>query len=184
MISIILLITTNSAFSQTKVEDTKGSKDHPLISRYPDTHIVSYHSSEFDEFMYATGPITKEIHSQQGRTALPPVERHEGKTISINYKANRKNISALAIYRNFEKAFNKNGFNKIFSCRSDQECGDRFVVQLYWYGDTSRQGRHRYLDAPNLHGKRHNYFYWSGIAKAQDNNYLISLLVGQDVAVN
>jgi outer membrane protein OmpA-like peptidoglycan-associated protein len=180
MISFLM----NSSFFSVVAfaKDANGSQDHPLISRYPDTKIVSYHTSDFDEFMIAKGPITKESFQKEGKSALPPVIKYEGKTTSINYKGNNKKISALAVYRNYEKAFAKHNFKTIFKCKSDDECGGWFAKQLYWYGDPKRQGRYRYLDAPNLHGKRQTYYYWSGTAQVQGKNFVVSLLVAQDKA--
>ncbi len=176
------LIDSSFISVEANAKDAHGSKDHPLITRYPDTSIVSYHTSDFEEFMIAKGPITKESFQSQGNSALPPVIKYEGKTTSINYKGNNKKISALAVYRNYEKAFAKHNFKTIFKCKSDDECGGWFAKQVYWYGDPKRQGRHRYLDAPNLHGKRQVYYYWSGTTQVQGKNYVVSLLVAQDTA--
>ena len=178
------LLSGTFALSQAVAKDAKNSQDHPLISRYPNTSIVSYHTSAFEEFMIAKGPITKDSFQSQGNSALPPVTKYEGKTTSINYKANNRAISALAVYRNYEKAFAKHKFKTIFKCKDDAECGGWFAKQLYWYGDPKRQGRYRYLDAPNLHGKRKNYYYWSGEATVKGKTYIVSLLVSQDYAAN
>lgn len=166
-------------FSQTGLaqSDIKEGVDHPLISRMPGTHITDYHTSDFQEFMIATGPIS-------AGDELPPVDRFEGKSTVITYAADEKSLSALAIFRNFEKAFSKSGFEKVFSCASDKECGDKFVRQLYWYGDPQRQGQNRGLDAPNRHGARHTYFYWSGTARAEGDDYIVSLLVVQHTAMS
>ncbi|GJM00595.1 MAG: membrane protein [Methyloligella sp.] len=181
---LVMSFLINSSFRSVEAyaKDAHGSQDHPLISRYPDTSIVSYHTSNFEEFMIAKEPITKESFQERGNSTLPPVIKYEGKTISINYKGNNKKISALAVYRNYEKAFAKHNFKTIFKCKSDDECGGWFAKQLYWYGDPKRQGRHRYLDAPNLHGKRQTYYYWSGTTQVQGKNYVVSLLVAQDTA--
>ncbi|ATG46324.1 hypothetical protein CEW89_01320 [Celeribacter ethanolicus] len=157
--------------------DIKGAADHPLISRMPGTDIVGYHTADFQEFMIATGPI------RPGQE-LPPVERFEGKSTTLTYRAQDSSLSALAIFRNFEKAFDNAGFEPVFTCKSDAECGDRFVRQLYWYGDPQRHGQNPYLGAPNRHGDRHSYYYWSGTGEAEDGTYIISLLVAQHTAMN
>ncbi|MBA4502706.1 OmpA family protein [Marinobacterium marinum] len=151
--------------------DVKGSEDHPLLSRFPDTHINSYYTSEYNEFLVATGPRTDQ--------ELPPVLRLEGKVTTLGYEANELKYSALQIYRNYEKAFAKAGFTPIFTCRSDDECGPFFVNKLYWYGNSARQGRDRGLNAPNLHGSRYKYFYWSGKADVQGKEVYATLLVSQ-----
>jgi outer membrane protein OmpA-like peptidoglycan-associated protein len=166
------------ALAQDK-KDARGSKDHPLISRFPDTFIQSYFHSDFDEFFIATGPITPEILTAQGKTALPPKKSFEGEKTVITYQANNNDISALAVYKNFEKAFMENGFEKVFACKSATQCGDKFVRQMYWYGDPTRQGQNKNLSAPNILSPRYAYYYWSGIAKVEGGNYVIALLVAQ-----
>ncbi|WP_417278462.1 OmpA family protein [Celeribacter sp.] len=156
--------------------DVKDAHDHPLISRMPGTDIVGYHTSEYQEFMIATGRLTP-------GEDLPPVERFEGTSTTLTYRAQEKSLSALAIFRNFEKAFEQAGFEPKFTCKSDAECGDRFVRQLYWYGDPQRQGQNPYLGAPNRHGDDETYFYWSGTGEAEGGTYIISLLVAQQTAM-
>lgn len=152
--------------------DVRGSEDHPLISRFPDTHINSYHTSEYDEFLVVTGP-------RESGEALPPVLRLEGKVTTIGYEANEKKYSPLQIFRNYEKAFTQAGFTPVFTCRNDAACGSKFVTQLYWYGNTARKGRDHGLDAPNMHGDRYQYFYWSGKHEVQGKEVYASLLVSQ-----
>lgn len=156
-------------------DDVRGSKDYPLISRFPDTYIQSYHQSEYEEFMVATGPL-KTLDTKE---ALPPVMKLEGQVTSIGYVANDKKYSALQIYRNYEKALAKVGFEPIFSCKGDTECGQKFVTQMYWYGHQARQGRDKGLDAPNMSSKSYQYYYWSGKARIQDKELYAALLVGQ-----
>ncbi|MBR9830235.1 MAG: OmpA family protein [Oceanospirillales bacterium] len=152
--------------------DRKGAEDHPLISRFPDTHINSYYTSEYDEFLVATGPRDPD-------QPMPPVLRLEGKVTTLGYEANDRKYSALQIFRNYEKAFAQAGFTPIYTCRTDNECGRRFVSQLYWEGVSARRGRDHGLDAPNLHGDRHPYFYWSGKADIQGKEIYATLLVDQ-----
>lgn len=151
--------------------DVRGSEDHPLLSRFPDTYIKSYYTSEYDEFLVATGPRTD--------GELPPVLRLEGKVTTLGYEANERKYSALQVFRNYEKAFAKAGFTPIFTCRNDDECGGKFVNKLYWYGNSARRGRDKGLDAPNLHGNRYQYFYWSGKASVQGKDTYATLLVAQ-----
>ena len=51
---MLLLICIMPAFSQ---QDVPGSKDHPIISRYPGSFIYHYEQKEFDEFEILLGPI-------------------------------------------------------------------------------------------------------------------------------
>ena len=44
----LIYVVAFSSLQATASADISGSKDHPLISRYPDTHIVQYRVSELD----------------------------------------------------------------------------------------------------------------------------------------
>lgn len=152
--------------------DLRGSSDHPLISRFPNTHINSYYTSEYDEFLVATGP-------RKSGEPLPPVLRLEGKTTTIGYEADEKKFSPLQIFRNYQKAFAQSGFTPIYTCKNDTECGNKFVTQLYWEGNPARAGRDRNLDAPNLHGDTYQYYFWSGKVNVEGKDIYASLLVAQ-----
>lgn len=165
-----------SAFAESV--DVRGAVDHPLIERFPDTSILSYRVSDFAGLNLATGPLTDEILSRQGRTAMPPVRQVEGHITHIGYRANTKETSILRIYRSFEEAFRQANFTPLFSCASDTECGRNFVVQTYWYGDPDRQGIYQNLSAPNIDSD-YNYRYWAGFAEAEGQKYAVSLLVAQ-----
>src|SRR5215472_16183444 len=92
-------------------------KDHPMISRYPGSEFdrLSPPSvKEFDEIALPTGPYQK--------GAFTKTERVEGKVTRLVY-VNPKNRSTLEIFRNYEQALTKAGFQTLFAC-SASECGD------------------------------------------------------------
>lgn len=158
------------SFSASDPRD-KG-KDHPLIDRFPGTYIPYSYESQYDEFMVATGAIGP----LKNKSQLPPVARYEGKIRTISYRANERDLSVLQIYRNYEKAFKKLELKETFSCSDDSGCGSKFVVQLYWYGDSKRHDITGF-DAPNAHGERTQYRYWSGQGNINGKNYIVSLIV-------
>jgi len=92
-------------------------KDHPLISRYPGSQIAYLPKSsvkEFDEIALPVAPY------QNGKIAK--TERLEGKVSRLIYD-NPKGRSTLEIFRNYQQALAKGGFQTLFTC-SDTECGD------------------------------------------------------------
>lgn len=97
-------------------EDKNGSMDHPLISRYPGSFISEYQVIEFDEF---TLPLGK---SNSG--TLAKSQKLEGKITHIVYDV-PAGRSILEVYRNYESALTKAGFETLFSCVGVQICGDR-----------------------------------------------------------
>ncbi|MFN3946624.1 MAG: hypothetical protein ACK4LA_00880, partial [Aquificaceae bacterium] len=54
---LILLSPLLTASLSLAQEDVKGSKDHPIISRYPGSYIYHYDQKEFEEFEILLGPV-------------------------------------------------------------------------------------------------------------------------------
>ena len=125
---------------RTQGQDMEGSKDHPLVSRYPGSYIVKYVQKEFDEFEL---PLGKAVNEK------PTKSQHlEGKVTYVYYEA-PKSRSELEIYRNFEGALKQAGFQTLFACAREQ-CGDNEAVTVYpntdgeWWGANTET---RYLSA-------------------------------------
>lgn len=76
-------------------EDARGSKDHPLLTRYPGSHIVEY-VKNFDSVEFATGT----------RAGEPERKAVEGDATVITYFHNNadKQPSALQVIRNYQNA--------------------------------------------------------------------------------
>jgi len=76
-------------------EDARGSKDHPLLTRYPDSHIVEY-VKNYDSVEFATGTKGGE----------PERKAVEGDATVITYFHNNaeKQPSALQVIRNYQNA--------------------------------------------------------------------------------
>ena len=75
----------------------------------------------FDEFDFPVGPPKK------GETTK--FEHLEGKITDVRYY-NPAGHSSLEIYRNYESALQKAGFQKLFSCRGPSECGGSRVIEV------------------------------------------------------
>jgi len=93
--------------------DIKGSKDHPLITRYEGAQIVGYKEDRFDEYTLALG-------SYKGRE-IGEHQKIEGQITRIVYAID-KSRTTLEVLRNYEAALAGGGFETLFSC-SDKECG-------------------------------------------------------------
>ena len=115
VVLICCLIASTSGFSAGQEQDVAGSKDHPLISRYTGSWIIAYGTKAFDEYLFATGKLLAEDKLQKS-------EHLEGKITRITYQA-PQGRSSLEIYRNFESALKKAGFQILFSC-AEQDCAD------------------------------------------------------------
>lgn len=104
-------------------KDATGSKDSPLMSRYPGSVIDQYHTSQFDEFNFPVGAVTAQ--------SMPKSLHLEGKITRIVY-TNPEGRSPLEIYRNYESALKRAGFETVFTCTGDA-CGiARFHMTNDW----------------------------------------------------
>jgi OOP family OmpA-OmpF porin len=107
----LVLLVVNPAQAQ----DRDGSRDHPLITRYPGAVINGYSQKEFDEYEL---PLSKVADGKYAKT-----QHVEGKVVAIHYDS-PSGRSALEIYRNYEAALQKAGFQTLFSC-APRACGDQ-----------------------------------------------------------
>lgn len=96
---IFLAVLTLTAFSQ---KDIQGSKDHPAVTRYPGSSIVYFEEKEYTTYSIAVGPET-------GYKTISDWIDIEGKFTRIYYEIGKTTITQL--YRNYENAFNKAGFD-------------------------------------------------------------------------
>ncbi len=96
-----------------QAQDAEGSKDHPLISRYPGSVIDKYSQKAFDEYEL---PLSKVVDGKYEKS-----QHLEGKVTAIYYIA-PEGRSALEIYRNYESALKNAGFQELFICA--KTCGD------------------------------------------------------------
>lgn len=88
--------------AQAQEVDVKGSADHPLLTRMQNMYISVYKTSEFDRFVYKTGPKA--------------TEAVEGKKFEIRYvtKTGATPPSPLSIIRNFQQAIAKIGGSSVY----------------------------------------------------------------------
>jgi OOP family OmpA-OmpF porin len=92
------------AASPALAQDADGCKDHPLFTRFPNTHIIDCQSSQFDLRKFPVGQPGKDD------LALKSVEV-EGPVRWLGYELNEGATppSGLQIMRNFENAAKKAG---------------------------------------------------------------------------
>jgi outer membrane protein OmpA-like peptidoglycan-associated protein len=88
----IILLTASAAHAK----DVKGSKDHPLLTRYPESHITDYEKN-----FNAT-----EITVGKNEDGSPKKQSVEGETTFIRYfyESAEKQPSPLQIIRNYQNA--------------------------------------------------------------------------------
>lgn len=96
-------------------EDVKGSKDHPLLSRFTGAKIENYKQSDYDEAELPNAPIA----TKDGKMMTV-----EGRITRIGYRIDG-NHSLLEISRNYDQALAAGKFQTVFSCKG-RECGEEF----------------------------------------------------------
>lgn len=130
VVVVLFASVTPAAFAQ--LADVKGSKDHPMVSRYAGSTIIGYDFRKFDEFVIPLGAI-KRVDARLSSVAPAKSQRVEGRVTRILY-VGPPDRSPLEIVRNYEGELKKNGFGTLYSCAA-AECGERdgWLSQYYLY---------------------------------------------------
>jgi len=127
--ALLILVVMSFALSAISAYagDVEGSKDHFLISRYIDSEIIGYEEREYDALILPLGRT-----SADQRTGAPGFAKGrtvEGKFTRILYVA-PEGRSTLEVFRNYESALKKAGFELLFNCALN-ECGGQFQPLIY-----------------------------------------------------
>jgi OmpA-OmpF porin, OOP family len=129
-VGLASLMSTASAVAQ--LSDVKGSKDHPMVSRYAGSVIIGYDFRKFDEFIIPLGAL-KRLRVGENIFELAKSQRVEGRVTRILY-VGPPDRSPLEIVRNYELELKKNGFEPMYACAA-AACGeqDGLLAQFYLY---------------------------------------------------
>jgi len=131
VIALVLtgVLSVPPAFAQ--LSDVKGSKDHPMVSRYAGSVIIGYDFRKFDEFVIPLGALKRA--ENQSDFELSKSLRVEGRATRILY-AGPPGRSALEIIRNYELELTKSGFQSLYTC-AETQCGltDGWLATFYLY---------------------------------------------------
>jgi outer membrane protein OmpA-like peptidoglycan-associated protein len=148
----------SAPFAAGQDQDLEGSKDHPLISRYPGSVITRYLTKEFDEFTLPLGEVVDEKFSKS--------QPLEGKITRIVYVA-PQGRSVLEVFRNYQGALRKGGFETLFTC-GPQDCAGSGspMANAYASGDNS-----------DYWGPVHKIRYISAKLARPEGDVYVSLLI-------
>lgn len=143
---LILVIATAGSWSPSAAQDVEGSRDHPLLSRFPGAEIRAYEVKEFDSFSMPTGRAT-------GNGSFESMKDIEGKTTWIGYRVPAER-STLEVFRSYESALRDAGFDVLWQCQTERECGNWFshtyvnsLEPSVYHGETVYEEEERYLSA-------------------------------------
>jgi hypothetical protein len=116
--------------SSAAAADKKGSKDHPMISRYQGAEIHHYSENIFDEYALFTSQAKnyggKDKNTESTQTL-------QGKITRISYQAPPER-STLEVYTNYVDSLSGNGFQEIFQCKNTACGGRNFNHAVASYG--------------------------------------------------
>ena len=148
-------------------QDVEGSKDHPLISRYPGSYITWYSVKDFDEYDLPLGEVADAFK--------PTKSQHlEGKVTMIAY-ALPEGRSTLEVYRNYESALTRGGFTTLYTCsglEAPKSCG----YMGTWFHDDRRGGGVRVED--------HQRYVAAKLARAEGTVFVAVYVDDQSATVD
>ncbi|HUX52914.1 MAG TPA: hypothetical protein VMV56_00725 [Williamwhitmania sp.] len=164
-LSSIALLTIFSFNSVVAQNDEKGSMDHPLIARIPNSTILVYDLKQFNEYLLPLGKMTNDTLSRK--------QKLEGKITQITYAA-PVDKSVLEIVRNYEILLKNEGFAILFSGKKD-ELGNKWIDE--YVKATSRPYRY---GAPGLNTRLDGDFSYLAAKKTRaEGDVYVALCVNQ-----
>lgn len=132
LISGLFLVAGLLLIAASAIANEPGS-DNPLVSRYSGAMMHGYQEREYDAVTLPSGPIPREAyHTRDGWNAelLRAVEVPlEGRVTWITYQA-PENRSTLEILRNYQQALTADGFDVLFECVGQTDCGSQMSMYV------------------------------------------------------
>jgi OOP family OmpA-OmpF porin len=124
--SVLLALTTVFASTVTVGEDSPGTADHPLVSRYTGSFIDGQQVLDFSGYTLPVGPAVKDSEGQR----IPSEQiSAEGIVTRTLYRGPQER-STLEILRNYHAALEAAGFETLFTC-GGRDCGKLFHWIFY-----------------------------------------------------
>jgi OOP family OmpA-OmpF porin len=165
----LALLAAPNVFAQLR--DAKGSKDHPMVSRYDGSVIIGYDARKFDEFELPLGALQRP-EDIRGEPTLAKSQRLEGRVTRILYVA-PENRSPLEVLRNYEQELKKAGFQSLYAC-AREACGveDGWLSKFYLY----TQNRQLSNTPPPGTGKPPGQMSENAFSFPKDQRYLAAKL--------
>ena len=107
VLSILISLLGVAVDSRAQGQDSPGSADHPLVTRYAGSFIDGYEVRDFDEYTLPLGPAVQDEASRQRVPSKKEIL--EGKITRILYRG-PEGRSTLEILRNYQAALESAGF--------------------------------------------------------------------------
>ena len=125
LVSLLLLsAVATSALAQE--QDSPGTADHPMVSRYTGSFIDGQQVLDFDSYTLPVGPA---VQDSEGQRVPSEKVSLEGKITRTLYRG-PKERSTLEILRNYQSALESAGFEILYTC-GGKDCGYLFHWLFY-----------------------------------------------------
>jgi OOP family OmpA-OmpF porin len=167
--SLILLLT--GCLYNYAQQDVKGSKDHPLITRFPGSTIIYYEQKEKAEYQLPLGPLIKNPNKGE-LYIISETESIEGKITRIQYTINDE--SAANIFNYYENQIKNYGFEVLISSQGQKpyDIGGR-TWSLFVYDDLPLEFKNNLSRIDTVNMQR---VYISAKIKSEEGEAYIILL--------
>jgi len=170
-ILIALLLGSFAQAAMLASKDRFGSKDHPLVSRFPGSFIYGYHVTDYDEYQFVTGVL-------KGKKL--PTKTVVGKYTTIVY-ALPENLSSFQVFKNYEMAFKKAGVKKVLSC-NQTTCGDYMPKKFLYAQGGGKVSRYVGIDVYSTPANKSDYRFWTGVLNRNGTKTYITFVVKKSSA--
>jgi len=124
--AIILFLLSINLFLPAASEDFAGSKDHPILTRYPGSEIKWYDVQAFVPYSVATGPIVSYAEIEDW-------EDIRGQTTRIYYELEGEKTHT-EVFLNYKKALEEAGFDNLAEGSFVQSSRANEVGSRKWLG--------------------------------------------------
>ncbi|HSP87626.1 MAG TPA: OmpA family protein [Ignavibacteriaceae bacterium] len=167
---LIFFLFSISAVAQ---KDVEGSKDHPLIPRFPGSTIVYYNDNPNGIYEYVLGPLVKP--DPQKDFKLTDVRNLEGNLTRTQYKLNESDITRVVNY--YEHSLKQNGFEILALTKSDkpmETAGRNWTLAVF--EDLS------YKEKTNISGNKSgkdNRYYIAGHLQRLNKKLYFALVINE-----
>jgi outer membrane protein OmpA-like peptidoglycan-associated protein len=117
-----------SGVAQQTEEDKEGAKDHPLISRYPNSVITDYSTIDYGKAELPLQGFAYSDQEQVNKNKKTYYLSVDGKGSFIEYRL-PNGLSQYQVLQNYLQALKANNIEIIFQCvgNHEQQCGDGLV---------------------------------------------------------
>jgi outer membrane protein OmpA-like peptidoglycan-associated protein len=123
LLSLLPVVSMNALGQK---QDSPGTADHPLVSRYTGSFIDGQQVLDFDSYTLPVGPVV--MNSENKRVPSEKISL-EGKITRTLYRG-PKERSSLEILRNYQSALESAGFKILYNC-GGKDCGMLFHWVFY-----------------------------------------------------